>query len=81
MYIVVTWNRCPYSPVAVAAVTWNWRRVGMSPVVAVSPPWDVVVYISVVVHRNTDIGISSVGELFLHRVWLCSRRWLCQRRG
>jgi hypothetical protein len=47
----------------------------------VSPPWDAVMYILIVVQHNTDIGTSGVGELFLHCRWLCYCWWLCQQGG
>ena len=53
----------------------------MSPAVAVSVPWGIVVWMLIVMFWDTDVRASDVGELFLHHRRQCNRRWLCRRRG
>ena len=32
----------------------------------------------IIIHHKTDIGMSGVGELFLHYRWLCQQFVWCQ---
>src|ERR1700676_1748847 len=53
----------------------------MSPAVAVSVPWGIVVWMLIMMFQDTDVHASDVGELFLYHRRQCNRRWLCRRRG
>lgn len=64
MYIAGVFFSC--LPVSVLAVVQHWY-VEMSPVVAVLVPWGIEMCMFTIVHCRTDIGMSDVGELFLHR--------------
>ena len=62
------------SPVAVS-VMWV---VLSAMCVAVSVLWNAAMYMLTIAHHNPDIGMSGVGELFLHHTWQCNHWWLCQ---
>ena len=45
--------------------------------VAVPAPGDLAMCKLTIIHHKTDIGMSGVGELFLHCMWPGYLQWLC----
>jgi hypothetical protein len=43
----------------------------------VSALWDAAMHTLTIIHCNTDISMSDVGELFQCCMWLCCHQWLC----